>query len=180
MPARGASTDAVGVEEMKHQEMLIQGLRRPDAYPDDVDQVVVLETHISYVLLTGRYAYKIKKAVDLGFVNYQTLDARHRFCQEELRLNRRLAPDIYLDVVPISGPVASATVRHGSAIEYAVKMREFSQDALMSRMLARGVLTSAHVDALAECVAAFHCAIEVAGADGPFRTAGRGAPTRPR
>ncbi len=130
---------------------------------------MVLETHISYVLLTGRYAYKIKKAVDLGFVNYQTLDARHRFCQEELRLNRRLAPDIYLDVVPISGPVASATVGGtGPAIEYAVKMREFSQDALMSRMLARGVLTSAHVDALAECVAAFHCAIEVAGADGPF------------
>jgi uncharacterized protein len=169
MPARGASANTGALDELKHQEMLIRALRRPAAYPHEVNGVGVLETHISYVLLTGHYAYKIKKAVNLGFVDYRTLDDRRRYCEEELRLNRRLAPDIYMDVVPISGPAESAVVGgNGPVVEYAVKMREFSQDALLSHMLDRGELTTAHIDALADRVAAFHGAIEVAGADGPF------------
>jgi uncharacterized protein len=169
MPARGASVIAGALDELKHQETLIRGLRRPPAFPHDVDRVSMLETHISYVMLTGRYAYKIKKAVNLGFVDYRALNDRRRYCEEEVRLNRRLAPDIYLDIVPISGPAASPVVGgSGPAIEYAVKMREFSQDALLSHMLDRGELTTSHIDALADRVAAFHGAIEVAGADGPF------------
>jgi uncharacterized protein len=168
MPARGAS-NARTPDHLKHQEVLIRGLRRPTAFPHEVDSVRTLETHISYVLLTGRYAYKIKKAVDLGFVDYRTLTDRRRYCEEEVRLNHRLAPDIYLDVVPISGPAAAPVVGgSGPAIEYAVKMREFSQDALLSHMLGRGKLTTSHIDALADRVATFHGAIEVAGADGPF------------
>src|SRR5262245_20225826 len=89
-------------------------------------RVRCLETHISYVLLTGRHAYKIKKAVDLGFLNFTTLAARRRFCEEELRLNRRLAPAIYLDVVPITGtPEQPVLGGSGAPIEYAVKMVEF-------------------------------------------------------
>jgi aminoglycoside phosphotransferase family enzyme/predicted kinase len=161
--------NAGALDELKHQETLIRGLRRPAAFPHDVDRVSMLETHISYVMLTGRYAYKIKKAVSLGFVDYRALDDRRRYCDEEVRLNRRLAPDIYLDVVPISGPAASPVVGgSGPAIEYAVKMREFSQDALLSHMLGRGELTTSHIDALADRVATFHGEIEVAGADGPF------------
>jgi uncharacterized protein len=168
MPARGAS-NARTPDQLKHQEVLIRELRRPTAFPHEVDSVRMLETHISYVLLTGRYAYKIKKAVDLGFVDYRALGDRRRYCEEEVRLNRRLAPDIYLDVVPISGPAASPVVgSSGPAIEYAVKMREFSQGALLSHMLDRGELTTSHIDALADRIAAFHGAIEVAGADGPF------------
>ena len=77
----------------------------------DVERVIVIETHISYVLLTGTYAYKIKKAIDLQFLNFTTLDARRSYCHEELRLNRRVAPSIYLDVVAITRTVAVANPR---------------------------------------------------------------------
>ncbi|MCC6194918.1 MAG: AAA family ATPase [Burkholderiales bacterium] len=117
----------------------------------------VLETHISWVILTGSHAYKIKKPVDLGFVDFRSLAKRKHFCEEELRLNRRLAPDLYLDVIAITGseeaPVAGGA---GTAIEYAVRMREFPQDALASRALARGEIGPAFVDGLAQQVAAFH------------------------
>lgn len=117
----------------------------------------VIETHISFVLLTGSHAYKIKKAVRLPFLDFTTLAARHRYCRDELRLNRRFAPGIYLDVVPIgiSGPRPRLDGA-GTIVEYAVRMREFAQDALLSSMLARNALTAAHVDALAAEVASFH------------------------
>ncbi len=135
---------------------------------------MVVETHISYVLLTGRHAYKIKKAVALGFLDFTTLDARRRYCDDELRLNRRLAPKLYLDVVPITGTFDAPRLGgDGPPIEYAVRMREFRQDALLSRVLARGELGAADIDALAAIVAAFHAHIDVAPADGPF-----GAPKR--
>jgi aminoglycoside phosphotransferase family enzyme/predicted kinase len=169
MQTRAAEFRDVKSRAVKRQEALIHALRRPTAYADAVDQVDILETHISYVLLSGRYAYKIKKAVELGFLDYRSLTARHRYCKEELRLNRRLAPDIYLDVVPITGPVASARVEgDGRALEFAVKMRQFPQDSLLSQMLLRGALTPGHIDALAARVAEFHGSISVASAQGPF------------
>jgi aminoglycoside phosphotransferase family enzyme/predicted kinase len=131
-----------------------------------------LETHISHVLLTGQFAYKIKKAVDLGFLDFSTLAARHRFCQEELRLNRRLAAELYLDVVPVAGPADAPRVA-GSAepIEYAVKMREFAQEALLDAMLVRGALAPEHIDALAHRVASFHDSVERANAGSAHGTA---------
>lgn len=91
--------------------------------------VRVLETHISYVLLTGSWAYKIKKAVKLGFLDFSTLALRHFYCQEELRLNRRTAPELYLEVLAIGGSPAQPVIGGpGPAIEYAVKMREFPQE----------------------------------------------------
>ena len=128
-----------------------------------------LETHISFVLLTGTYAYKIKKAVDFGFLDFTTLAARRFFCDEELRLNRRLAPELYLEVVPITGTVDAPVVGGpGPALEYAVKMREFPQNALASRLLAAGLLEPADIDSLAARVAEFHGGIAVAAADGAF------------
>jgi uncharacterized protein len=116
-----------------------------------------VETHISYVLLGGEHAYKVKKAVNLDFLDFTTLEKRRFYCQEELTLNRRLAPSIYLDVVAIAGradaPVLGGT---GSPIEYAVKMRQFDQEGLLSRILARDELTSGRVDEIAEEVASFH------------------------
>jgi aminoglycoside phosphotransferase family enzyme/predicted kinase len=121
----------------------------------------VLQTHISYVLLTGAHAYKIKKAVAFAFLDFRTLAARRHFCEEELRLNRRLAPELYLDVVPITGSVDAPVLGgEGAALEYAVKMREFPQDALASALLARGELDAGDIDALAARVAAFHAAID--------------------
>ena len=136
---------------------LVQALRGPACYPHAVERVSVIETHISFVILTGTFAYKIKKPVDLGFLDFTTLEKRWFFCQEELRLNLRLAPQLYLDVVPICGPREAPMVGEGApVIEYAVKMVEFPQDALADRMLARGRLTSRDIDALAAHVADFH------------------------
>ena len=151
------------------QGRLVAALAQPARFDADCERVTTLETHISYVLLTGRDAYKLKKAVDFGFLDFTTLAARHHFCEEELRLNRRLAPALYLDVVPITGSADAPIVGgDGPAIEYAVKMREFPQDALASRSLSRGELGRADIDALAAKVAAFHGAIEVAAAGAGF------------
>jgi uncharacterized protein len=157
----------------RDQAKLVAALEQPARsgarFGLDCEHVTVLETHISYVLLTGRCAYKVKKAVDFGFLDFTTLAARHHFCEEELRLNRRLAPALYLDVVPITGRVDAPVVGgEGIAIEYAVKMREFPQDALASRSLSRGELVPADIDALAAKVAEFHGAIEVAAAGAGF------------
>ena len=128
----------------------------------------VKETHISWVLLTGRDAYKIKKAVDLGFLDFCTLEARHFYCTEELRLNRRLAPDFYLDVVAIGGTPEQPVLGEEPAIEYAIHMRRFAQSSLMDRMLAHGGVTHAHIDKLAAVIANFHTALPPAAADSPF------------
>jgi aminoglycoside phosphotransferase family enzyme/predicted kinase len=151
------------------QARLIRALQNPAAFGPDIGHVRLLETHISYVLLTGPYAYKIKKAVNLGFLDFTTLAARRHDCHEELRLNRRLAPAIYQDVVAVTGSVDNPEIAGaGPALEYAVKMREFSQDALLSQLLARGGLTTDHIDALASRIAAFHQSAAVAGPDAPF------------
>jgi aminoglycoside phosphotransferase family enzyme/predicted kinase len=139
------------------QRALIDALRDPRCFPHEVERICVLETHISYVILTGRYAYKIKKAVDLGFLDFTTLERRRFFCEEELRLNVRTAPDLYLRVVPVCGSVQAPRIgADGEAIEYAVTMREFPQDALADRLLARGQFTAEHVDSLAGEIAGFH------------------------
>src|SRR5450759_159749 len=105
---------------------LIKALSKASAYQHEVTAVSVVETHISWVLLTGQYAYKIKKPVNFGFLDFSTLEKRRFFCYEELRLNRRLAADLYLDVVPITGkPDQPKMDGAGEAIEYAVKMVQF-------------------------------------------------------
>jgi aminoglycoside phosphotransferase family enzyme/predicted kinase len=140
------------VETLAAQRRLVDALGLP-----------CVETHISFVLFERGFAYKIKKAVRFPFLDFTTLAAREFFCHEELRLNKRLAPALYLDVVPISGTVdapaldrtgASATT--GPAIEYAIKMRAFDQNGLLSRVIARDELTSDRVDELASVVATFH------------------------
>ncbi|MEK6591682.1 MAG: AAA family ATPase [Pseudomonadota bacterium] len=127
-----------------------------------------METHISWVILTGQYAYKIKKPVNLGFLDFSTLDKRRFCCQEELRLNRRFAPQLYLDVVNITGTIERPAVDgDGSAIEYAVKMRQFCQNELASRLLAAGKLTPQQLGQFAAALSAFHAGALPAGpADG--------------
>jgi aminoglycoside phosphotransferase family enzyme/predicted kinase len=132
----------------------------------------IVETHISYVLLGGEYAYKVKKAVNLEFLDFTTLEQRRFYCHEELRLNRRLAPSIYLDVVAITGSsgnnIAPILGGKGDPLEYAVKMRQFDQDGLLSSVLIRDELTSERVDEIAAEVAAFHGRTARAGADVPY------------
>jgi aminoglycoside phosphotransferase family enzyme/predicted kinase len=147
---------------------LVRGLLDPRAYPGAA-RVEHLETHISHVFLTGEHAYKIKKPVNLGFLDFSTLPQRHHFCEEELRINRRLAPELYLAVVAITGTAAMPEVEGaGTPLEYAVKMRQFAQDGLLEHVLERGQLTPALIDALAAEVARFHRTIPPASPDRPF------------
>ncbi len=137
---------------------LAEALQRPDAYPFPVHEVGFRQTHISWVFLAGAYAYKVKKPVNLGFLDYTTLERRRFYCQEEVRLNRRLAPDVYLGVVPITpGPRVEG---HGPAIEYAVKMRRLPEPRMLDRLLAAGALHEGDIDRLAQRLARFHAEAE--------------------
>ena len=149
---------------------LPDALRELDAYPHFVDAVEVIETHISWVFLAGDYAYKVKKPLRLPFLDYSTLARREHFCREELRINRRTAPDLYLDVVPIAG--SPPRVRgDGPVVDWAVRMRRFPQAALLDALATSRGLQPWHVDAFATHVARFHAVAERAGADTPYGTA---------
>jgi aminoglycoside phosphotransferase family enzyme/predicted kinase len=134
----------------------IQDLLQPAAYPHAVRDVRVIETHISWVVLTGDYAYKVKKPVALGFLDFSTLEARRHYCEEELRVNRRTAPELYLDVVPIGSGPNGARVGVTPAIEYAVRMRQFPHGARLDRCLQSGRLGLPEIRALAGTIAGFH------------------------
>jgi len=137
---------------------LIQRMLQPEFYPHSVQTPIqLLQTHISYILLTGDYAYKVKKPLDFGFLNYSTLEKRKHFCAEELRLNQRAAADIYVDSLPITQQGEQFHLDgEGEAVEYTVKMCQFPQDELLSRMFAEGRLTEALLRDLAIAIADFH------------------------
>jgi uncharacterized protein len=142
---------------------LIRALQVPAIYPHPVDQVELIETHISWVFLAGEYAYKIKKPVNLGFVDFSTLDKRRHYCQEELRLNRRHAADLYVDVVTLGGEESAPLFgADEGVIEYAVRMRRFDTRLGFDRMLAESRLKDEHVRALARQMAALHKQAEIA------------------
>ena len=138
---------------------LIQRMLQPDFYPHAVQEPIQLfQTHVSYVVTTGNVAYKLKKAVDFGFLDYSTLEKRHHFCNEEMRLNERGAGStLYSEVVPISetdGEFVLGSDRH--PVEYAVKMKQFPQETLLSKILEQGELTEDLLCRLAVQVADFH------------------------
>lgn len=150
-------------------QALIAALQNPALYPHPVNGFEVIETHISWVILTGTYAYKMKKPVDFGFLNFTDLAARKHFCEEELRLNQRLAADLYLQVLPITGSIEAPELGgDGEPIEYLLQMREFPQAQLMAQVQARGELSDEHIDALAEQIAQFHLATPQVPADHPL------------
>lgn len=145
----------------------VRNLLRPEAFPHAVGELRLIETHISWVVLTGDYAYKIKKPVEMGFLDFSTLEYREHYCREELRLNRRLAPELYLDVVAITRrdgqtAVAARDEDDGDAevIDYAVCMRQFDQRRLASRAADEGRLTPARCRELGRTVALFHNGLE--------------------
>ena len=136
---------------------LVQALQNPQLYPHTVRAFRVLETHISWVVLTGVYAYKIKKPVNLGFLDFSTLEQREHFCHEELRLNRRFAPQLYLEVVSIRGTLEQPRFDGTEpVIEYAVKMLEFDQQQRVDSLLANNELGIDTMDQFAADLAALH------------------------
>ncbi|MDD5388733.1 MAG: AAA family ATPase [Gallionellaceae bacterium] len=147
-----------------HTNPLIAGLLDPAAYPHPAPAPRLIETHISWVILAGDYAYKLKKPVNLGFLDFSTLEKREHCCLEEVRLNSRLAPDIYLGVVAVAGTPPKVE-GEGAVLEWAVKMRAFPADATLDR---EAEITAAQIDAIADQVARFHGEIATAPVDGGF------------
>jgi aminoglycoside phosphotransferase family enzyme/predicted kinase len=146
-------------------ESLIRSLSDPAVY--GVDSVEVHQTHISVVFLADEFAYKIKKPVALGFLDFSTLEKRHHFCEEEVRLNRRLAPSVYLGVVPVTASVGGVRFDgDGEIVEWAVKMERLPTEASLQSSVRRGDVGGAMLDPLARRIASFH-----AGAAGGPRIA---------
>jgi aminoglycoside phosphotransferase family enzyme/predicted kinase len=140
---------------------LIEVLSDPAAYAYPVDRVEVHHTHISVVFLAGPFAYKVKKPVNLGFLDFSTLEKRRHFCEEEVRLNRRLAREVYLGVVPVSRTGLRVQMEgQGEAVEWAVKMKRLPEEATLEKRLQRGQVEVGLLKALARKVATFHAGAE--------------------
>jgi len=148
---------------------LILNIQEYTEFDHEIEQFRLIETHISYVLLTGPYAYKFKKTVNLGFLDFHTIDMRKHFCEEEIRLNKRLAPGLYIDVVCFTGdpdrPVLNGA---GPVLEYAVRMEQFAEDEQALILLRDGKLTNQHIEQLARQLAEFHETIAVCGSDSEY------------
>jgi aminoglycoside phosphotransferase family enzyme/predicted kinase len=146
-------------------------LTDPRCFPHPAAAIELIETHISWVVLAGDYAYKLKKPLDLGFLDFSTLAKRRAACDEEVRLNRRLAPELYLDVVAVTdGPGGPRIGGVGPAAEYAVRMRRFDRAQELDRLLRADALPAERVDELARLVARFHADIPRAGDADPWGT----------
>ena len=137
---------------------LIEQMLQAGFYPHEVvEPIELIQTHVSYVFLTGNYAYKVKKPVNFGFLDYSTLDARSHFCHQELEMNQRGAPELYLEVLPVTQAGDKFSLGGtGEAVEYVLKMRQFPQSALLSEMFEKGTLTEAHMKELGQVVAKYH------------------------
>lgn len=157
----------MGVETMANHEALVRSLMDPSRWPAGGANRQRIDTHISTVILAGEVAYKLKKPLDLGFLDFYTLDARQHACEEELRLNRRLAPHIYQAVCAVTGSIDRPGIDGtGEIIDWAVRMRRFDPDAILSRQMHR--LDGRLIESLAVRVARFHSDTESCPPGEPF------------
>ena len=154
-------------DPVKGFEPVIRALLKPGAYPHPVADLHLLETHLSWVILTGPYAYKIKKPVAFGFVDFSTEALRGQACREELRLNRRLSPQRYLDLVAVVGPGHGPDLTRNELTQ-AVRMVQFDQSQLLPAVLERGELNEPLIAAFAERLARFHGDAAPAPMDSPW------------
>jgi len=142
---------------MSKPPALVEALLKPEAYPHNPQKIELVQTQMSFLFLTGDYVYKIKKPVDLGYLDYTTLEKRHFFCHQELELNRRLCPDVYLEVAPVVRSEGQICIGgKGETIEYTVKMRQLPRERMMDSLLPLGQVTEEMVENVAEKLAAFH------------------------
>ena len=141
-------------------ERIIRELSRPQAYPYNVKKVEVLQTHVSIIFLAGNLVYKVKKAVNFDFLDFTTLEKRRHYCLEEVRLNRRLSPEVYLDVVPVTegpaGLLISDPATGDPAVEYAVKMKRLDESSLLSSLLVNGSVDNPTINSIAKKISNFH------------------------
>jgi len=140
---------------------LQKALLDPEAYPDHPKEIKLIETHISLLFLTGNYVYKVKKPVDFGFLDFTSLEKRRYFCEQEVKLNRRLSPAIYLGVAEITRDRERISLDgEGVVEEYAVKMRQIPEKLLMDKLLERGRVTPKMMEAVSEKLVRFYSEAE--------------------
>ena len=137
---------------------MIQDLLNPAALPDKTENVDLVQTHISLVFVADEYVYKIKKPVDFGFLDFTTLEKRRHYCHQEVRLNQRLAENVYLGVLPVTfdGKSYKIGLSQGETVEYAVKMKRIPEDRLMRSLFFRGELGTGHLKDIARTLTKFH------------------------
>ncbi len=145
---------------MSVQKQVVQALMKPEAYDEEPGQIELTQTHISFVFLTRNFVYKVKKAVDLGFLDFTTLEKRRFFCEKELELNKRLCGDMYLEVVPINRSNVIKIKGEGETVEYAVKMTRMPQEKMMNKLLEENKVDSKIIDRIAKIIAEFHSKAE--------------------
>jgi len=130
---------------------IIRAMSKPSFYDHPVSEVELIETHISWIFLAGHFVYKVKKPLNLGFLDFSTLELRHHYCLEELHLNRSLSSPIYLSLIQIGGSRTSPVINGEPVLEYAVKMRRFPQECQLDRMLDADRLQEMHILRLPRC-----------------------------
>ncbi len=151
---------------------LLEALQNPSLYPHPVHGFEVIQTHLSWIILTGLYAYKLKKPLNLGFQDFTTLEKRKKFCEMEVSLNQRLAPDIYIEVIPITGSISEPSLKGtGEIIEYAVKMNQFEQKNLLSNLVKENRLNKEIIQSIAKQTAHFHAKAQRCDSDSEFGSA---------
>lgn len=150
---------------------LINALQKKSLYSHAVTDFGLIQTHLSWVILTGEYAYKIKKPLNLGFQDFTTLAKRKHYCELELSLNKRLAPHLYCGVIPISGSPTEPSINDPkNPIEYAIKMRQFKQENMLCAIAQNGKLNLRMIKSIAHQLAQFHQAADVASSDSHYGT----------
>jgi len=145
---------------MLTQKQIVEALMKPEAYDEDPGEIELCQTHISFVFLTTKFVYKVKKAVNFGFLDFSTLEKRRFFCERELELNRRLCDDMYLEVVPINKSNGIKIKGDGETVEYAVKMKRMPQNKIMSKLLEENKVDSRLIGEIAKIIADFHAKAE--------------------
>jgi len=141
---------------MQNQKEVVEALLNQQAYPENPGEIRLIQTHISFVFLTKNFVYKMKKALNFGFLDFSTLEKRCFFCEKELELNRRLCPDVYLEVVPINKSSIIKIKGNGETIEYALKMKRLPQEKIMTLLLKQNKIDDKTIDELAKIIAQFH------------------------
>jgi aminoglycoside phosphotransferase family enzyme len=142
------------------QKQVVEALMKPEAYDEDPGHIELVQTHISFVFLTRNFVYKVKKAVDLGFLDFTTLEKRRFFCEKELGLNRRLCEGMYLEVVPINRSNVIKIKGKGETVEYAVKMKRIPQEKMLSKLLEKNKVDNELIGRIAKIIAEFHSKAE--------------------
>ncbi|MBI4186947.1 MAG: phosphotransferase [Chloroflexi bacterium] len=153
---------------MSQLPALVEALLDPKAYPERPRRIDLIQTQMSFVFLADDYVYKVKKPVDLGYLDYTTLEKRRLYCRREVELNRRLCPDAYLGVVAITGEKGATVGGQGEVVEYAVKMRRLPQEKMMNALLAQGQVSAEMVVRVADKLAEFHRSAETSAAVSVF------------